>query len=87
MESKSFFKKANFKFLCEFTFLLMFIFIILNKVSVAFDTKAKAAYVFDELTNTVLLAKNPSERLPPASMSKLMTLYMVFDALRCTDVH
>ena len=82
MESKSFFKKANFNFLCEFTFLLIFIFIILSKISVAFDTKAKAAYVFDELTDTVLLAKNPSERLPPASMSKLMTLYMVFDALK-----
>ncbi|WP_092362998.1 D-alanyl-D-alanine carboxypeptidase family protein [Cribrihabitans marinus] len=48
----------------------------------AFETTAGAAYVVDAGTGTVLLAKNPDEPLPPASMSKLMTLYMLFDALR-----
>lgn len=47
----------------------------------AFETRATAAYVIDQTTGTVLLAKNADEPLPPASMSKLMTLYMAFEAL------
>ncbi|WP_251363796.1 D-alanyl-D-alanine carboxypeptidase family protein [Epibacterium ulvae] len=48
----------------------------------AFDTKARAAYVVDQGTNTVLMSKNPDVPLPPASMSKLMTLYIAFEALQ-----
>ncbi|WP_120502533.1 D-alanyl-D-alanine carboxypeptidase family protein [Roseovarius sp. EL26] len=48
----------------------------------AFDTKAKAAFVVDVGTGTVLLNKNADEPLPPASMSKLMTLYVAFEAIR-----
>lgn len=56
----------------------------------AFDTRATAAYVIDHTTGTVLLNKNADAPLPPASMSKLMTLYMAFEAiergqLRMTD--
>ena len=47
----------------------------------AFETRASAAYVIDQTTGTVLLNKNADEPLPPASMSKLMTLYMAFEAL------
>ncbi|AXI46652.1 D-alanyl-D-alanine carboxypeptidase [Sulfitobacter sp. SK012] len=49
--------------------------------AVAFETSATAAYVVDQTTGTVLLAKNADTPLPPASMSKLMTLYMAFEAL------
>lgn len=48
----------------------------------AFDSKATAAFVLDQGTDTVLLSKNAAMPLPPASMSKLMTLYIVFEALR-----
>jgi D-alanyl-D-alanine carboxypeptidase (penicillin-binding protein 5/6) len=48
----------------------------------AFDTRATAAWVFDETTQTVLLAKNADQPLPPASMSKLMTLNMLFEAIQ-----
>ncbi|MBB95500.1 MAG: D-alanyl-D-alanine carboxypeptidase [Rhodobacteraceae bacterium] len=48
----------------------------------AFDTSARAAYVLDQTTGTVLLSKNADEPLPPASMSKLMTLYVAFEAIR-----
>ncbi|MEL6452101.1 MAG: D-alanyl-D-alanine carboxypeptidase family protein [Pseudomonadota bacterium] len=56
----------------------------------AFETRASAAYVIDHTTGTVLLNKNADTPLPPASMSKLMTLYMAFEAidrgqLRMTD--
>lgn len=48
----------------------------------AFDTRARAAYVVDLGTGTVLLNKNADQPLPPASMSKLMTLYIAFEAIR-----
>ncbi|WP_341366784.1 D-alanyl-D-alanine carboxypeptidase family protein [Yoonia sp. BS5-3] len=47
----------------------------------AFETRATAAYVYDQTTGTVLLEKNAQAPLPPASMSKLMTLYMAFEAV------
>ena len=47
-----------------------------------FETRASAAYVVDATTGTILLRKNAEEALPPASMSKLMTLNMLFEALR-----
>ena len=48
----------------------------------AFETQATAAWVFDITTHTVLMDKNGSVPLPPASMSKLMTLNMLFEALK-----
>lgn len=48
----------------------------------AFETSAKAAFVVDQTTGTVLLAKNADDAIPPASMSKLMTLLMAFEAVR-----
>lgn len=47
-----------------------------------FDSKARALFVLDETSDTVLLDKNADEAYPPASMSKLMTLYMLFEALQ-----
>jgi D-alanyl-D-alanine carboxypeptidase (penicillin-binding protein 5/6) len=48
----------------------------------AFETQATAAWVYDVTTQTVLMDKNADESLPPASMSKLMTINMLFEALR-----
>lgn len=48
----------------------------------AFETQARAAWVYDMATSTVLMDKNADQPLPPASMSKLMTLNMLFEALR-----
>lgn len=48
----------------------------------AFETRAKAAFVLDHTTGTVLLSKDADVPLPPASMSKLMTVYMAFEAVR-----
>ena len=47
----------------------------------AFNTRATAAYVLDLSTGTVLLSKDADTPLPPASMSKLMTIYMAFEAV------
>lgn len=47
----------------------------------AFETRATSAYVRDLTTGVVLLEKNADQPLPPASMSKLMTLLMLFEAI------
>lgn len=47
----------------------------------AIETPARAAIVADLESGAVLLEKNADTPLPPASMSKLMTLNMVFEAL------
>lgn len=46
------------------------------------DTIAKQAILIDVSTNTVLFEKNADQRMPPSSMSKIMTMYMVFDAIK-----
>lgn len=46
-----------------------------------FETRATSAYVRDLNTGTVLLELAADVPLPPASMSKLMTLLMLFEAL------
>lgn len=58
------------------------LFAVLAVPASAFDTRAKAAFVLDQTTGTVLLTKRADEALPPASMSKLMTLYIAFEAIR-----
>ena len=60
------------------TFLLLSTFLWTGK-ALSFETSAKAAYILDQSTGTVLLEKNADQPLPPASMSKLMTLYMAFE--------
>ena len=48
----------------------------------AFDTNAREAILVDHDTGTVLLERDADKPVPPASMSKLMTVYMVFELLR-----
>ena len=48
----------------------------------AFETAASAAWVYDMTTGTVLMDKNADQPVPPASMSKLMTINMLFEALK-----
>lgn len=48
----------------------------------AFETQATSAWLYDVETDTVLYEKNADIPKPPASMSKLMTIYMLFEALR-----
>lgn len=49
--------------------------------ALAFDTNARTAWVYDMTTGTVLMDKNADVAMPPASMSKLMTVYMLFEAI------
>lgn len=45
-------------------------------------TKAKQAIVLDYDTGAVLLEKNADEQMPTSSMSKVMSMYLIFDALK-----
>ena len=48
----------------------------------ALDTQAREALLVDLGTGAVLLDKNSEVSMPPASMSKIMTAYMVFERLK-----
>lgn len=48
----------------------------------AFETKAKYAYLHDLSSGAVLLDKNSNQRIAPASMTKMMTIYLLFDHLK-----
>lgn len=47
-----------------------------------FDTKAKHAILLDFNTNTILFEKNADERMPPASLAKMMTAHILFNELK-----
>ncbi len=47
---------------------------------------AKSAVLMDGVTGQVLFAKNAEEPIPPASLTKMMTLYLAFDALKRGDI-
>lgn len=46
-----------------------------------FDVNAKSAVLMDAHTGTVLYAKNANEALPPASVTKVMTLLLIMEAI------
>src|SRR5271165_3719775 len=46
------------------------------------DTAAKWAYIEDFETGASLLEKSADDEMPPSSMTKLMTMYIVYDRLR-----
>lgn len=48
----------------------------------SFATKAKQAYLVEEESGTVLLAINENQAFPAASLAKLMTMELVFNALK-----
>ena len=46
------------------------------------DTAAKWAYIEDFTTGATLLEKQADDEMPPSSMTKLMTIYLVYDRLK-----
>jgi D-alanyl-D-alanine carboxypeptidase (penicillin-binding protein 5/6) len=46
------------------------------------DVTARSWVLVDATSNQVLASGNPDERVEPASLTKLMTAYLVFDALK-----
>jgi D-alanyl-D-alanine carboxypeptidase (penicillin-binding protein 5/6) len=55
----------------------------INAQSVApIDTAAKQACLIDANTGTTLYTKDADTKMPSSSMSKMMTMYVVFDAIK-----
>lgn len=52
----------------------------------ALEVNANAAILYHPDTNTIVLSQNADQQLPPASLAKLMTLYILFDALKNNTV-
>ena len=46
------------------------------------ETAAKQAYIVDLQTGAILLERDSSTPSPPSSLSKLMTIYIVFEKLK-----
>lgn len=51
-------------------------------VNAQVETSARHAIMIDMTTDSLILEKNADTPMPPASMSKLMTVYMIFDRLK-----
>ncbi len=52
-----------------------------------FETAARQAFMVDFQTGAVMYNKNGDELMPPSSMSKLMTAFMVFERLAAGTLH
>ena len=50
--------------------------------AITLDTNAREAILLDFDTGQVLYEKNADELMPPASMSKIMTVYLAFERLK-----
>ena len=67
--------------------ILLFIFLFFNtKVVFGIDTIAEQAILFDLETNSIIFEKNSDELMSPSSMSKIMTLYYVFEKLKKGEI-
>jgi serine-type D-Ala-D-Ala carboxypeptidase (penicillin-binding protein 5/6) len=51
-----------------------------------FETPAKVAYLIDLSSGAVLLDKNADQRMPPASMAKMMTTNVAFELIKRGDL-
>ena len=62
--------------------LLLLVTIKLTNAQNAINTSAKFAILIDHETGRILLNKNSDASMSPASMSKLMTVYLTFEAIK-----
>lgn len=51
-----------------------------------FETAAPVAFLKDLSSEAVLFAKDPDRRMPPASMAKMMTVYVAFDLIKRGEI-
>ena len=73
-------------FLSRFLLLSLFVFVSAPAFAATIDTKAKQAVIVDFDTGAVLMAKSADEQMPTSSMSKVMTMYTVFEAIKNGDL-
>ncbi len=57
-----------------------------NAAGPPFETPAPIAYMEDLSSGAVLYAKDADRRMPPASMAKMMTVYVAFDLIKKGEI-
>lgn len=65
-----------------FRLLLLLAFVPTAHAQDLYQTKAKQAFMMEAGSGTVLFSKNPDAEIPPASLAKLMTAEVVFNAIK-----
>ena len=55
-------------------------------VPASFDISAKSGVLIDQVSGTVLYEKNAHEKIPPASITKIMTMLLVMEAVDAQKV-
>lgn len=78
--------KYIFCFFCSFLIISnSFFFTFANekkqKAETVFDVDAKSAVIMEPFSGKILFAKNPDEKLAPASVTKIMTLLLIYEAV------
>ena len=68
-----------------YKFILSTLLIFYSIDALSIDTKAEQAVVIDFDTMEVLFDKNANDQVIPASMTKIMTVYVAFDRIKNTD--
>ncbi len=74
-------KKIISVFLCVFIMLAMSFTAFANENTVTDSLSAKSVILMEASSGTVLLSKNADEKLPPASITKIMTMLLVMEAV------
>ncbi|MFV8830447.1 D-alanyl-D-alanine carboxypeptidase family protein [Alkalihalobacterium sp. APHAB7] len=77
-------KVVSYTLLCAIAFVTFFSSI--QKVEANIDLIAESAILVDANTGKVLMEKNADVMLPPASMSKMMTEYLVLEAIHSGSI-
>lgn len=71
-----------FKLKATLTVFILGVFTLALPAAAQMATPARHAILLDASTNSVLYEKDADEPFPPASMSKLMTVYLAFEAIK-----
>ena len=68
-------------------FMILFISIPVVQADDLFAPSSKSAILIEASTGEILYEKNANERLKPASMTKMMTLLLTFEAIERGDLN
>ena len=67
---------------CKLLFFSFLVLLTFPKYSLSMDTVAKQAIMIDPDTGQIILEKNSDELMKPASMAKIMTIYIAFEKIK-----
>lgn len=71
----------------KFIGILFLVLVLISSSAQAMVTKAKQAYMFNAQTGAVLFEFNADQLMPPSSMTKIMTVYLLFEHIKNGEVN